>query len=89
MNEDRLALQKAVDSGDTDLGILPRLMEGCICSLVFSVSRLIATIQTPTSRRFLPFNRGRWFQSRTSEPAVASIREGAEPRDAPRLLLLG
>jgi vacuolar protein sorting-associated protein 16 len=26
MKEDRLALQKAVDSGDTDLGILPRLL---------------------------------------------------------------
>jgi hypothetical protein len=25
MKEDRLALQKAVDSGDTDLGMLPRL----------------------------------------------------------------
>jgi hypothetical protein len=87
MKEDRLALQKAIDSGDTDLGTVRLLDKGCNCSYSCSVSRLVATVQPPTLGGFLPFNRGRWFQPRPSKSAVASVCEGTEPRDAPGLLL--
>jgi hypothetical protein len=40
MKEDRLALQKAVDSGDTDLGMLPRL---------YGTMRLLTYVQCTTS----------------------------------------
>jgi len=87
MKEDRLALQKAVDSGDTDLGMLQSLDESMLLLTAFSVSCLIAVIQSLASGDFLPFNRGRRFEPGASKPAATSVCKGAELRDAPRLLL--
>ena len=67
MKEDRLALVKAVDSGDSDLGIfsihpLPNLQ------LIFqSISCSAALIQTLASGRILPLNRRRRSATVASE----------------------
>lgn len=89
MKEDRLALQKAVDSGDTDLGTVQPLDKGWVRSYACSVSCLAATVQPSTVGDFLSFNRRRWFQPRSSKSTIAGVCEGTEPRDAPGLLLFG
>jgi hypothetical protein len=40
MKEDRLALSKAVDSGDTDLGMVTRLLWLICCSQITHVASL-------------------------------------------------
>ncbi len=90
MKEDRLALQKAVDSGDTDLGICDCASSGLYARLhVFSLSCIATVIHSPALGSVLPSNRGWWFEPCASEPVAASICEGTEPRNASRFLLFG
>ena len=88
MKEDRLALIKAVDSGDTDLGEWIPGSHQKIVNRAISLPCLAPLAQTPASGQLLPTSRRWGGASRSSHSSATSVREGAEPRDAERLLLL-
>ena len=88
MKEDKLALVKAVDSGDTDLGEQVSFTCPTILNQAASLPRLATFAQTPATGQLLPSPRGWWRAPRSSHSVTASLRQGAKPGDAERFLLL-
>jgi hypothetical protein len=67
MKEDRLALTKAVDSGDTDLGITFFLIHLPLADHLSSISCPSTFTQTHAARVILPSHRGWRFASGAGE----------------------
>lgn len=86
MKEDRLALIKAVDSGDTDLGIPPTSIYIQRLTIV-SLSRLVTPIQQTSTRYLFQAHRGWRRATDTRKPPPASLCARTKPRDAQGLLL--
>lgn len=87
MKEDNLALVKAVDSGDTDLGEWCPGSKTLKLRQLSSVPRITTSLQAPTFRIFFQVDRG-WRRSAcTCKQAPSSLRSGAKPRNVKRFLL--
>ena len=94
MKEDQLALTKAVDSGDTDLGSswkLPSLKYGYKRGGKHdnSVPCSPALTQTTVIGDVFPAHRGRWAAVGSCVEVTAGLCTGAESGNVERFLLFG
>ena len=83
MKQDKLALLKAVDSGDTELGVYMRGIVAADWLSSLSLPCAPAPAQATPAWLFLPSDRGRGRTPRTCQLATPSVRAGAEQGDAP------